>query len=253
MKKIIYILVSVSIALLLMFDTISKQLIQVYVKNQINTDVVIGEFRSSLTDKTINIDFIEIKNPQPYNADDVISINHLFLLFSNSTTAELLVIEDLRIDGVYINLEQNKKGINMLDILRSLERNTLSDDDQVKSTSTPNGNSDSANKIRVAINKIEFSDMEITIDTNWTSEKIKLPDTVIRGFGGRQGVPYNLVGSEIYRIVLSNIQEEMSDIGIDLTKDQIKKGIRRQLQGELDMIKDNLSNKAKNFLQNLGI
>jgi|ETNmetMinimDraft_8_1059916.scaffolds.fasta_scaffold12665_2 hypothetical protein len=252
MKKIALFIVIILIVFVFTVDIIAKGLLEEYFTNQLHTDVTIGELRTSPLERSVNIDFIEIKNPESYNKSNVISINRVSLMISDRSTTEFVLLNNLLIQGVYLNLEQNTQGVNMLGILRNLEKSATSNSGPTKISTSYNGDIDDSTQIRVAIKEITFADLELNINTQWASEKILLPNIVIRDFGGRHGVPSSMLGAELLRIVLSSVQKEMEGIGMELTENQIKKGIRRKLQSEINEIKENLNTNALNLLEKLG-
>jgi hypothetical protein len=76
---------------------------------------------------------------------------------------------------------------------------------------------------------------------------------MIRNFGATKGIPINHVGSELMKIALRRIQDEVENKGLRLNEKEIKEGVRRKIEGELDVFKDKLDDKARGFLKKLGL
>ncbi len=55
------------------------------------------------------------------------------------------------------------------------------------------------------------------------------------------------------KIALRRIQDEVENKGLRLGEKEIKEGIRRQLEGELEGLKGKLDGKARDWFRKLGL
>jgi hypothetical protein len=94
---------------------------------------------------------------------------------------------------------------------------------------------------------------QLFVDTKWFKETIVVPDVIINNFGGQSGIPLTQVGSEIMKVALTRIQAEVEKKGLKLSEQEIKESARRQLQGKLNTLTNDLDGKAKNWLKKLGL
>ena len=105
----------------------------------------------------------------------------------------------------------------------------------------------------VIIKNLTLVNTQLKIDTQWFKGVVDVPDVSIRHFGAPKGITMSRVGSELMKLALRRIQDEVENQGLRLGEKEIKEGIRRQLKGELEGIKGKLDSKAKDWLRKLGL
>lgn len=255
MKKILtYLLLLIIViiaAFVMFFDGLTKSAIETYAQQALKTPVSITEFRSELSAGKINMDFIEVKNPEAFKNKNAFVLNHLSAIISLESSNKLLVIERLEFDGLLFTLEQNNRQVNLVTLLKNLELESNSATEQVAANESDNANTSS--ETRVLINDLQFINTQLKIDTQWIKDTVEVPDVVIRQFGAPHGIPISQVGVELMKLALRRIQDEVERKGLRLGEKEIKEGIRRQLEGELEGLKDRLDDKARGFLKKLGL
>ena len=125
MKKILtylFVLVLIVIgAMVLFFDGITKSVIETYAQQALKTPVHIAEFRSDLSVGKVNIDFVEVRNPEHFKNENAFVLNHLSLIIDTESTDDLIVIEHLEFDGLLFTLEQSDNQVNLVTLLKNLE------------------------------------------------------------------------------------------------------------------------------------
>jgi len=100
---------------------------------------------------------------------------------------------------------------------------------------------------------LKFINTQLKIDTQWFKDTVEVPDIVINDFGAPHGIPVSQIGIELMKLALRIIQDEVENKGLKLNEKEIKEGIRRQLEGELEGLKGKLDDKAKGWLKKLGL
>ncbi|MEO1890702.1 MAG: hypothetical protein ABGX45_03325 [Candidatus Thioglobus sp.] len=255
MKKILtylFVLVLIVIgAMALFFDGITKSAIETYAQQALKTPVRIAEFRSDLSAGKVNIDFVEVRNPEHFKNENAFVLNHLSLIIDTESTDDLIVIEHLEFDGLLFTLEQSDNQVNLVTLLKNLE----------SKSSTPNQNivegkpveTEKQTEARVIIKDLSFINTQLKIDTQWFKDTVDVPNVRIRNFGATKGVPVSRVGAELMKIALRRIQDEVENKGLRLGEKEIKEGIRRQLEGELEGLKGKLDGKARDWFRKLGL
>lgn len=250
MKKILYYLLALLLTVVVIsvsfFDQFAKIAMEFYGQRAFNSPISIAEFRSDWSQKRINIDFIEVKNPPNFVNENAFVLNHLSASLSNQTQGNLIVLEQLEFDGLLFTLEQNARKVNLVELLKQLDRQS--------SNNTKQRFEDQKHKNthRVKIKQLSFIDTQLFIDTQWFKKTITVPDVIIYNFGNDNGIPINQIGSEIMKVVLTRIQAEVERNGLKLSEDKIKESVRRQLRVKIDDLTEGLDNKAKKWLQKLG-
>lgn len=255
MKRILtylFVLVLIVIGVMaLFFDGITKGAIEVYAQQALKTSVSITEFRSDLSTGKINMDFIEVKNPKTFKNENAFVLNHLSAIINPKSNDKLIVLDRLEFDGLLFTLEQNNKQVNLVALLKNLESESNGLTQQVVINEP--SNSATSSEARAMINELKFINTQLKIDTQWFKDTVEVPDVVISHFGAPHGIPVSQVGVELMKLALRRIQDEVENKGLKLSEKEIKEGIRRQLEGELDGLKDKLDNKARGFLKKLGL
>jgi len=256
MKKILtYLLLLTAIAIVafvVFFDGLSKNAIEAYAQQSLKTPVSISEFRSDLSAGKINLDFIEVKNPSHFKNENAFVLNHLDLEINPESNEDLIILEQLKFDGLLFTLEQADDKVNLVTLLKNLESSPGVNNNNTQYQNTTDF-ADEDSDTRVTIKTLTFVNTKLKIDTQWFKDTVKVPDILIHDFGASRGIPINLVGAELMKIALRRIQDEVENQGLKLGEKEIKEGIRRQLEGELEGIKGKLDDKAKGWLKKLGL
>ena len=255
MKKILtYLLLLITIVIatfIIFFDGISKTAIEFYAQQALKTPVSIAEFRSDLSAGKINIDFVEVRNPKHFKNENAFVLNHLSLLKSDESTLDLIVLESLEFDGLLFTLEQSNNQVNLVTLLKNLESKSSTSNQSIvegKSVKT-----EKQTEARVIIKDLSFINTQLKIDTQWFKDVVDVPDVSIRHFGTPNGIPMSRVGAELMKIALRRIQDEVENKGLRLGEKEIKEGIRRQLEGELEGLKGKLDGKTRDWFRKLGL
>lgn len=253
MKKILTYLFALILIVMgvtaLFFDGITKAAIEVFAKQTLKTPVSITEFSSDLSAGKINMDFIEVKNPKIFKNENAFVLNHLSAVINPKSNEKLIVLDRLEFDGLLFTLEQNYNQVNLVVLLKNLESDEFTQ--QVVKNKSSNGATSSES--RAIINELKFVNTQLKIDTKWFKETVEVPDVVISNFGAPHGIPVNQIGGELMKLALRIIQDEVENKGLELSEKEIKEGVRRKLEGELDNLKGKLNDKAKGFLKKLGL
>ena len=255
MKKILtylFVLVLIVIgAMVLFFDGITKSVIETYAQQALKTPVHIAEFRSDLSVGKVNIDFVEVRNPEHFKNENAFVLNHLSLIIDTESTDDLIVIEHLEFDGLLFTLEQSDNQVNLVTLLKSLESISNTSDQSIVE-GKPVKIEEQA-EARVIIKDLNFINTQLKIDTQWFKDVVDVPDVSIHHFGTPNGIPMSRVGAELMKIALRRIQDEVENKGLRLGEKEIKEGIRRQLEGELEGLKGKLDGKARDWFRKLGL
>lgn len=259
MKKIIYALVAlvvvIALIVVMLFDSLGKSMSEQYATQLLRTPVKINQFNTDFLNKSINIDFIEVKNPPNFNNKNAFFLNHFFLKVG-SFDDDLIVIDELSFDGLEFILEQNKTNINLMQLIDNLN--------QVQTTlSDGSGSTSSANEKRIKIDKLSVNNIVLKVDTQILKTEIDVPNIFVDNFGGNSGVGISQVGKEITHKILQSLKKTLKKKGIEADKQKIKKTLIRKIGSELgidnlqekmdvDNIKDNIGSGYDNVKENVG-
>ncbi len=136
MKKILYyvlaLVITIVIIIVSFFDQFAKTAMEFYGQRALNTSISVAEFRSNWSQKQINVDFIEVKNPPNFSNENAFILNHLSATLSDQAHGNLVVLEQLEFDGLLFTLEQNNRQVNLVEILKQLNHSSAGKDANTK-------------------------------------------------------------------------------------------------------------------------
>ncbi|HIB28420.1 MAG TPA: hypothetical protein EYO47_03990 [Candidatus Thioglobus sp.] len=252
MKKIFYyfiiLLALMATTIVVFFDDFAKNAVESYAQRSLNTPVKVTELRSDWSAKKINIDFIEVKNPSNFNNENAFVLNHLSATLANETQDKLIVLDQLEFDGLLFTLEQDQGKVNLVELLKKLDQQSIQTKDKVGVQKLTG-----KQPYRLKIKTLSLINTQLFVDTQWFKETVKVPDIIIVNFGNDQGILLAQVGPELMKLALRRIQIEVEKKGLRLSEQEIKESARRQIRGKLDELGADLDNKARKWLNKLGL
>ncbi len=197
MKKITY-KITGSIAILSVYivvitDLLGEEYAQDYLQKLLKTPVSIGKFDSHIFDKSIDINFIEVQNPPNFKGKNALSLDH-FLLKIGDISGDLIVIDEITIDGLEFVLEQNAHNFNLVQLIDNLD------------TSGDSNTNTQSNK-RIKIKRLKVINIRLEINTIWLKTSISVPDISAQNFGGNTGAKIDDIGKQVIREILFRIKK----------------------------------------------
>jgi len=235
-------------------DSIGKDYAQKYVQNLLKAPVKISQFETHFLDKSLNVNFIEVQNPPNFKHKNALSLDY-FLLKIGVIDSHLIVIDEVKLDGLEFTLEQNSIKVNLTQLLDSLEK--------------PSGHNTANTKVqqiqeqRIKIKHFSVNDISLKVDTRWLKKTFKVPDISVQNFGGNSGIELSQIGKQVAKEILQNLRKTLEKQGIEAGKKEIEASLRRKIEqklgieGSLDDLKkqldtDKIKNKAKDLFKDLG-
>lgn len=249
MKKILYkllgLIIILAAAIVFFADSIGKNYAQEYAKNLLKTPVTISQFNSNLLNKNLNIDFIKVQNPPNFKNKNALSLNH-FSLKVGDIDNNLIVIDEIKLDGLEFILEQNSNKVNLTQLLNNLEKPSQN------TKSTTSTSKSKTQEKRIKIKQLKVSNINLKIDTKWVKSTLKAPNISVRNFGGNSGVELSQIGKKVAKEILHNLKQALEKQGIEAGKKEIEANLRRKIEQKLGVESDKLKDKAKDLFKNLG-
>ena len=249
MKKLLYLLLLIALIIALSFDALFKSVLETMASKAMKTEVSISQLKTDFAKQQLNLDFIEVKNSPAFKNDNALSVGHIIGRVGDNNS-QVLNIETLQFDDILFTLEQNRNQVNLVELFKQLEQNQTS---QSIDTDSESGVVSHKDEKRVLINDLSFTRVKVYIDSELVNGVFDVPDITIRDFGAPKGVAVDQISTELMRLVLIEVQKQVEDQGLKLTEESIKAGIRKQLQNELDSLKGEIGDKAKNWIKQLGL
>ncbi len=259
MKKIIYkllgLVVVLVVAVVFFIDSIGKDYAQDYAQKLLKTPVSISQFDSHILDKSLNINFIEVQNPPNFKGKNAFSLDY-FSLKIGDISDNLIVIDEIKFDGLKFTLEQNANKVNLTQLLDNLEK-------QNKSTSATTSKAQENQEKRIKIKRFKVNNISLKVDTKWLKTTLKVPNISVHNFGGNSGAKIDEIGKQVIKEILHSLKKALEEKGIEAGKKEIEADLRRKIeqklgiQGGLDSLKkqldtDEIKNKAKDLFKSFG-
>ena len=203
----------------------------------------------------MNIDFIKVQNPANFKDKNALSLNH-FLLKVGDIGNNLIVIDEIKLDGLKFILEQNAGKVNLTQLLDNLEKPS-------QNRVSTNANKSTIQEKRIKVKSLKVGNISLKIDTKWLKTTLEIPNISAHNFGGASGTRINEIGKEIVKEILHNLKKALEAQGIKAGKKEIEVSLRRKIEqklgieGSLDNLKkqldtDEIKNKAKDLFKDLG-
>ncbi len=197
MKKITYKL-SGSLAILgiyivVIIDLVGEEYARDYFQKLLKTPVSIGQFDSHIFDKRVDINFIGVQNPPNFKGKNALSLDHLSLKVGD-ISGNLIVIDEITLDGLEFVLEQNAHNFNLVQLIDNLE------------TSGDSNTNKQSNK-RIKIKSLKVINIRLKINTMWLKTSISVPNISAQNFGGDTGAKIDEIGKQVITEILVRIKK----------------------------------------------
>ncbi|WP_428095760.1 hypothetical protein [Candidatus Thioglobus sp.] len=241
MKKIIYtilvLVIIIAVAITFMIDPMGKKYSQKYAQELLKTPVSISQFNTSFSNKSLNIDFIEVQNPPGFQNRNALSLDHFSLEIADEATTDFIVLEELRLSGLEFVLEQSGTDVNLSKLMDALKQGESSSSDSKDADSDYD-----ADERRIRIKTFKVENITLKVDTEWLKTTIKVPNISASNFGGDAGIEVDEIGKQIAQEIFENLQKALEKKGIDAGKDKIQETLMRKIGSKIGI--DNLQEKV---------
>ncbi len=102
-------------------DSILRSAIQTAIKKQLNVDSTVAKVSLKILNGTIEISDLKIKNPDGYQFDNILETRSIFVKTTiRGLLSNPVEIEQIKIDGIAMSIEQKGLSNNINDILKGM-------------------------------------------------------------------------------------------------------------------------------------
>lgn len=204
---------------------------------------VIEDTGSELTGTAVTLDSVEIDlpggratlrglvidNPEGYDSDYAFSLATVRVdLDPGSLVGDVVLLEEVTVDGARLIAEQKGTANNLSDILRNV--NAASSDAEKQPEGEP------VNK-RLALSRFAFTDTQATLRIQgYGEESLRIPDVVRQGIGDPgSGLAPAELAKRLLKAVLEEARSAVSDAIADRARDAATDAAKKKLMDKLDM------------------
>lgn len=193
----------------------------------LQTPVQVEDLNFSLSEARVELHGFTIKNFSGFAQEDLFALNSVAIdIDPDSVESEVLIFDELLVDGMHLTLEQASDGHTNVQELK--DRLAVHEGEAAYSEETNSGNSEQAPEVRFIIRKLTLSNIAMDVVSPLVESKTyRLDDVVRRDLGaGRGGV------------TAPQLVEELFQPFMDEVSDALRERVGNELQG---LIQDNMS------------
>jgi len=223
-------------------DRIVKNVIETVGPEVTGTSVSVDAVSISLRSGKGSLARLAIGNPPGFSGADAFTLNEISIgLNLESLMSDVIVIEQILIDGASLNFEQQGRSSNFQQILDNIETSSDSGGEASDSASDPGP--------RLIVDEFHFTSGSITaglaqLDVQKT---IIIPNVVVRDVGRKSG---GAAVAEVTRQLLEPVLREAIEAAAGASLDDIKDQVRQQADEVIQEKQVELENKFRNKLFN---
>ena len=204
-------------------------------------DIQLSEGRGELYD-------LVVANPEGYNSDYALKLGEVALQVEpQSLTGGVIVINEVRIAGAQLIAEQRDlTRSNLTDLLNNMKSPAGGSDQPAPAAQQ----SDSAEEVRLAVEKISFADNSVRlISEQWGERTLQIPTVELSNIGDREtGLTPPQLAQAVLAPLLERARKAVSSELREQAKDAAEEKLKEKLGEQLDdKQKENLD-KLKNLL-----
>lgn len=222
-------LVLTSVFVLQNLDSIVKRLIEQTGTTVVGTSVSLAEVKLTLADGRGELHGLSIANPAGYAADNAFEMKQIALQIDPaSISADVIVIDEILVDGALLNVEQTTGKSNIKQLLENIESQT--------GGAAPKPEEPPATaEVLLAVGKFSFINSTANLSApGIKTTSIELPAIRLNNLGtAEQGLTPNQLARRITRQLLKQVEQAASAKLEQLAKDYAKDELEKQLGDKL--------------------
>lgn len=176
--------------------------------------VTVDDVDISFSDGKVSIKGLNVANPQGFKSSHAVKLGEIYVnLDPYSLSKDIVVIDDILIDGLDVSVETGMKGTNLKQLVKNVEelKNKVSEVTGVPSsgpTSTPKGGQASSPGKKFFVKRLSITNGKGRLSGTFTGGKgitVKLKDKTLTNLGGKDGKGLSM--SEVFAVVMGAVSE----------------------------------------------
>lgn len=198
----------------------------------VETDL--GSAGLEIGDGSLELNNYTIKNPENFNQENLLVIEHGFLAVkTGSVFDDEFIVDSLILDGIQINFEQKGTANNLKTLMDNIKKLDFGSEEK------------SEKKIKVG--KVAVRNLSGTASLEILKQKkpainFKVQDFTINDLGAGDGLTLNELTAEIFKRILNRSAQQGSSLDLEGKVDELK-----------DDAQDKIEDEAKKQLDKLGL
>jgi hypothetical protein len=225
-------------------DGIVKNVIEKVGSKVTGTTVTVAGVNITLKEGRGEISGLHLKNPKGFDSAHLFHLDNVALDIGN-LFGDVIVIDEVLIDGADIIAEQKGQTTNLQALLDNIEKNSSAPAETKTETKVVEENT-SSEPIRLMVKKFSFINNKASLETEqWDPQVLKVPNIVMTNLGDEKvGLTPEQLSAEVINRLTKSVEKAAKEALKEKAKEEAKKALTEQLD-------KNLSDKDKAKLDSL--
>jgi uncharacterized protein involved in outer membrane biogenesis len=230
---VVAVLVAAVLAITLLvnnLDDIIRQVVETTGSEVTGTAVTLDSAKLTLTDGRGELQGLSIGNPPGYSSPNAFAMQQIALQIDPlSITGDVIVINEVLVDGAVLTAEQKGLNTNLKDLLNNIEAAA-----GPPPASKP-AEEDPAANIRLMVEKFSFVNSSATVVTEqWGEKSLDVPNIVMNDIGDKEtGLTPQELANIMTKTLMKRTETAVTKYLEKLAKDAGKKELEKQLDKNL--------------------
>ncbi|MEW6992795.1 hypothetical protein AADZ84_00785 [Colwelliaceae bacterium MEBiC 14330] len=228
-------------------DAIVKNVIEKVGTKVTGTNVTVGSVSIALKEGRGEISGLHLPNPQGFSSDHLFHLSQVALdIKPSSILGDVIVIDEVLIDGADIIAEQKGQQTNLQALLDNIKNNTASSSSSTEKETEQTSTDSPSEPVRLMIKKFSFINNKASLETEqWDPQVLEVPNIVMNNLGDENT---GLTPEELSTEVVNRLTKAVEKAAKDALKERLEKEAKDALNKQLN---DKLSDKDKKKLDSL--
>lgn len=229
---VLVVVIGVGVYLFSNINQIVKEVVETVGPDVTKTDVRLAEVDIKLTEGSGELRGFVIGNPEGFSAGHFLKSEKVRLKIDpSSVTSDIIVIDDIVVEGVNIAVEEKQLKTNIQKLLKNLESEGTTEKEEV---TTEDGK-----EVRLVVEKLRFANNSVDFKTEkYGSVSIDIPALELSSLGERDtGLTPDELGKAILKPLLKQVKKS--------AEKRLKELLAADFKEAIDKKKEELKQKAK--------
>jgi hypothetical protein len=212
-------------------DAIVKNVIEKVGTKVTGTAVTVAGVNITLKEARGEISGLHLANPTGFDSTHLFHLDDVALDIGN-LFGDVIVIDEVLIDGADIIAEQKGQTTNLQALLENIEKNSSAPTET--EAKAPDENTTSK-PIRLMIKKFSFINNKASLETEqWDPQVLKVPNIVMNNLGDEKvGLTPEQLSAEVINRLIKSVETAAKEALKEKAKEEAKKALTEQLDKNL--------------------
>jgi hypothetical protein len=227
---VLLVLVAVGVYVVVNSGALLERGIETYGSRYLGAPVEVGRATVSLGEASSSVEDLVVGNPDGFDGPPALRLGEIAAtLNSAESTSQLIVLEQVVIDGAQVNALVRGTRANLTTLMDNLNRQ-ISANQQAEETGVES-------EVQLVIDRLSFTNATASVDSDLAGQAtVDIPDLQLTDIGrDTQGATVGQVLQQVLEPVFEAVLREVARQGVDLegAREQLEQGVRERFGDEL--------------------